>query len=315
MRIDLGTAAEFLFRNDNYLIITHIRPDGDTLGSAGALCSALRRMGKTAYLFPNPETTDRFIPFIEKYISPDDFTPENVIAVDVASENMFAKGFEGKVNLCIDHHPSNPGYADMLYLRAEKASCAEGVLDVITAIYGKPTPEEADLLYIGLSTDCGCFSYGNVESDTMEAAAALINYGCRHKYLNKYLFKTFSLARLKVEGAIYANLESLRGGKVNISYLPLETLRACNATDNDCDDIASLPGNVAGSVVAALIREIDEGKCKISVRTSALVDARKICEPFGGGGHAMASGCTVNMPPLETMAALKEVIEKVWPAE
>lgn len=315
MRIDLSQTASFLRENDNYLIISHVRPDGDTLGSCAALCSALRRLGKTACMFPNPEITEKYIPFVNEFIAEDDYRGETVISVDVAGETMFCKGFEGRVNLCIDHHPSNPDYADYLYLRAEKASCAEGVLDVIRALCEKPTPKEADLLYIGLSTDCGCFNYGNVEQDTFEAAAALVGYGCNHKPLNKLFFRTFSLARLKIEGAIYANLDSTRNNRINISYLPLETVRACGATDNDCDDIASVPGKVAGSVVSALIREIEEGKCKISVRTNELVDSRAICEPFGGGGHAMAAGCTVNMSPLKAMEALKEVIEKVWPAE
>ena len=123
--------AAALRDRDAILILSHLRPDGDTLGSGAALCSALRRMGKTAYLFPNPETTARYLPYVAQFFAPANFVPACVVAVDIATPNLFPQGFSGAVDLCIDHHPSNALYAGDTLLHAEKSACGEAVLDVI----------------------------------------------------------------------------------------------------------------------------------------------------------------------------------------
>ena len=153
--------AAALRDRDAILILSHLRPDGDTLGSGAALCSALRRMGKTAYLFPNPETTARYLPYVAQFFAPANFVPACVVAVDIATPNLFPQGFSGAVDLCIDHHPSNALYAGDTLLHAEKSACGEAVLDVIELLTGSVTEQEANLLYIAVTTDTGCFQYAN----------------------------------------------------------------------------------------------------------------------------------------------------------
>ena len=119
--------AAALCDRDAILILSHLRPDGDTLGSGAALCSALRRMGKTAYLFSNPETTARYLPYVAQFFAPADFVPACVVAVDIATPDLFPQGFSGAVDLCIDHHPSNALYAGATLLHAEKSACGEAV--------------------------------------------------------------------------------------------------------------------------------------------------------------------------------------------
>ena len=143
--------AAALRDRDAILILSHLRPDGDTLGSGAALCSALRRMGKTAYLFPNPETTARYLPYVAQFFAPADFVPACVVAVDIATPNLFPQGFSGAVDLCIDHHPSNALYAGDTLLHAEKSACGEAVLDVIELLTGSVTGQEANLLYIAVT--------------------------------------------------------------------------------------------------------------------------------------------------------------------
>lgn len=110
--------AAALCDRDAILILSHLRPDGDTLGSGAALCSALRRMGKTAYMFPNPETTARYLPYVAQFFAPADFVPACVVAVDIATPDLFPQGFSGAVDLCVDHHPSNLHYAGDTLLHA-----------------------------------------------------------------------------------------------------------------------------------------------------------------------------------------------------
>ena len=148
--MDYQKCARVLKQNDNILLVTHKNPDGDCMASAAALCSALRRAGKTAYLFPNTQVIKKLRPFVEEYFAPEGFVAEFTVSVDVATEQMFALGFEGEVNLCIDHHPTNSRYAKDSLIRAEKSSCGEVVMRVVKNICGDISKTEANLLYIAL---------------------------------------------------------------------------------------------------------------------------------------------------------------------
>ena len=110
--------AAALRDRDAILILSHLRPDGDTLGSGAALCSALRRMGKTAYLFPNPETTARYLPYVAQFFAPADFVPACMVAVDIATPKLVPQGVFGAVVLCIDHHRSKALYGGDSLLHA-----------------------------------------------------------------------------------------------------------------------------------------------------------------------------------------------------
>lgn len=309
----LETYAELLRGHDNILLVTHLRPDGDTLGSAGALCSALRRLGKTAFLYNNPQITENYLRFVESYIAPEGFIPEYIVAVDLADTGLFPEGFDGHVDFCVDHHPSNSGYADETIVWADKASCGELVMELIKTMCGSVTAEEADLLYIAVSTDCGCFVYGNTTAETHIAAAELIRLGANHKWLNRELFRMTSAARLRLEGMIFSGLHSYRDCKINFAIVTLDMMEKAQATENDCDDLASLAGRVRGSRVSVTIRELEKGKkCKVSVRTGEEVNASEVCANFGGGGHAMAAGCTVDAGVEETERLILEAIERQW---
>lgn len=122
----------WLNEHDDILILTHVRPDGDTLGGAAALCSAMRRTGKNAALFNNPDITPKYFKYVKDFVS-DNFDFACTLAVDVAEAHMLPTGFSGDVDVCIDHHPSNSHYAEKLLLDGSKASCGEIVLEVIKA--------------------------------------------------------------------------------------------------------------------------------------------------------------------------------------
>ncbi len=305
--------AAVLEAQQEVMLLTHARPDGDTLGSAAALCSALRRGGKKAWLYPNPQITSHFRRYIAPYLG-ENAEGAFVVSVDVAGTELFPKGFEGRsVPLCIDHHPGPHDFAAQKLLDTEKASCGEIVMRLIEAMYGGLTPEEASLLYIALSTDCGCFVYGNTRADTHIAAAHLIDCGADYHALNKELFRSFSFARLKLEGMIFSSLRSLRDNAVNVAVIPLEMMERSGATEDDCDDLASLAGKVRGSRVSLTVRELAGGKSKASVRTDGSVDANALCARFGGGGHKMAAGCTMDCGPEALAERLLDAIDEVWP--
>ena len=172
-------AAELLRRFDHVLILTHVRPDGDTVGCAAALCAALRALGKTAYLLPNPGLTDNTAPYFAPYAAPEGFVPERVVSVDIATPGLLpdnARPYEKRIDLALDHHPSFEGFGRANIVRPKAAACGELVLDIIREL--TPLTQEIALpLYVAISTDTGGFIYSNVTAETHRAAAALMETG------------------------------------------------------------------------------------------------------------------------------------------
>lgn len=302
--------AAWLNEHDDILILTHVRPDGDTLGGAAALCSALRRTGKNAALYNNPDITPKYMKYVKDFMS-DNFDFTCTLAVDVAEAHMLPADFTGAVDACIDHHPSNSHYAENLLLNGSKASCGEIVLEVIKQLCGNVTAQEASLLYMAVSTDCGCFRYANVTSETFAAASELLQYGAAVQKLNFDLFRQVSRARMTLEGSILSGLKYFFDGKVVAATVTRKMMSDTGATENDCDDIAGIPGKVEGCVVSLVIRELDDNKCKVSVRSQKVFDSSALCARFGGGGHKMASGCTIEADPDETLKMLVSAISEV----
>lgn len=156
-------AAACLAAMDQVLILTHVRPDGDTIGSAAALCCGLRALGKTAYLLPNPELTATYVPYAAPYLAEADFAPAYVVSVDIAALSLLpenARPYQDRIALAIDHHPSQEFFARETCLEADSAACGEIVYDILRQLTPL-TPEMALPLYVAISTDTGCFVYSN----------------------------------------------------------------------------------------------------------------------------------------------------------
>ncbi len=304
--------AKTLLGHENILILTHKNPDGDTMASAAALCSALRRGGRTACLYPNPQVNDKLRPFVEKFFAPVGYKYKYVVAVDIATEGLLPKGYEGLVNFCIDHHPTNSHYAGADLVRPEKSSCAEVVMELIQNINTEITKEEATLLYIGLSTDTGCFQYSNTNAASLRSASELLRLGADNAMVNLRFFRKVSRARLMLESMIYAGMDYYRDGKISVATVTLDMMEKAGATEDDCDDLAGLAGRAEDSVVSITIKEQEDGSCRISVRSNPEVSSSDICAVFGGGGHAMAAGCTIMGTPQIAKELLIQVIDEVW---
>jgi len=313
----VAETAAWLRERDNYLILTHRRPDGDTVGCAGALAQGLRESGKAAYVLQNPEITPRYLRFVEDYHAPPGYRPEHVIAVDTASYEIFPKNgdeYKGAVSLCIDHHQSNALYAERSCIGGAYASCGEIIYEILTALSGGVSAKSAGQLYAAVSTDTGCFAFANTTANTLRVASLLIEAGAPHRELNRLLFRTKTHSRIKIEGAIYSGLEFHFGEAVAISTITRALMESAGADEDDVDDIASLPGSVEGVKAGITIREMPSPQtCKVSVRTTPSVDAHAICKHFGGGGHKMAAGFTQNKTIQEVKEELLEMLKQFFP--
>lgn len=294
--MNISQCAAYLAAHDSYLILTHTRPDGDTLCSAAALCRGLRGLGKRAFCLENPGLTPRYTPYVSPYHAPAGFVPAVVLSVDTASLDMLQKNagpYAQRVDLAIDHHMSNSLYAAESCVVPEKAACGEIIFALLQELGYQPDPDCAALLYIALSTDTGCFKYSNVNAATFRCAAALLEAGAPHVRLNRIFHRAKSRARLALEGHILSHLEYYRDGKVVLAAVPDSLLETLGAGEDDTEDIASISGQVDSSVVSITLRDMAEGGTKISVRTAAGADANAICALLGGGGHKAAAGCSL----------------------
>ncbi len=285
--------ADFFRQHDNYLIINHRRPDGDAVGSAAALCLGLRAMGKTAAVWKNPETTDRYRPYVAGLET--EQVPEGavLVSVDLATEGLLpqnGKAFAGKIELSIDHHMSNSGYAGKTNMQSQCAACGELLLEILREL-GPITVEMANALYLAISTDTGCFQYSNVTGNTLRAAAELKDLGADTYSINKVMFGTKSIARLRLEAALTESAEFYAGGLVCVCCLSRALMDRLGADEDDADDIAGFPRDIQGVQIGVMIRELSEGGAKISLRTAGdAYNASDICAVLGGGGHRAAAG-------------------------
>lgn len=224
------------------------------------------------------------------------------------------RAFSGAVDLCIDHHPSNALYAGDTLLHAEKSACGEAVLELIELLTGSVTEQEANLLYIAVTTDTGCFQYANTNAATLRAAARLLELGADNRKISMDFFRKISRARMALVGQIYSGMRFFRDGQVAIAVVTRALIDSVHATEDDCDDIAGLPGRAEGVVVSVTIRELADGRSKISVRSNPEVDSCAICAVYGGGGHKMASGCTLACDTETAVEKILAAIDQVWPA-
>ena len=291
-------AAALLAQSDRILILCHQKPDGDTLGSGFALLYALLAMGKTARIACPDGFPPRYC-FLYPGFVPErqpDFTPSCIVAVDVADLQLlgaWAGRLAGKIDLCIDHHPSNTGYAKSTLLDAGCAATGELIWLLGEKLGYSPAPAFCDAVYTAISTDTGCFCYSNTTPQTHRIAALCMENGADFSRLNRQLFETKSWKRIQVENHVFQNIQLSAQGKIAAVCLTKEALDRLEATKDELDNLSALPRQIEGVCCSILLSQVGPGRFKGSVRTDAPVDASRLCARFGGGGHARAAGCTL----------------------
>lgn len=307
--------AAVLLEQDHYCILTHRRPDGDTISSAAALCLGLRQLGKAAHVLRNEEITDRFRWLHEGLTKPSAEEGDTIVSVDVASPSMLPKAFApllGRIALRIDHHSSATSFTERELVDPASASCAELVWDVLRQMGVRADQRLAEAIYVGASTDTGCFRYANTTDHTFAVAAECAKAGARIYELNQKLFETNTLAKLKMQAWIVDHLRLLRDGEMAVCAIPGKVEADIGVTEDDMDNISSFPRSVAGVCMAATLRETADGDVKISVRAVPGFDAARITARFGGGGHKGAAGASLRMPLEEAAKAVETAMEEEY---
>ena len=237
--------ASLLQSLDQVLILTHKRPDGDTIGCAAALCLGLRQLGKTAWVLPNEDAHGLFDPYFQGVLAPADFQPQVAVSVDVASQGMLpesAAPWKDNILLCIDHHGSNEGYAQHTLVDPAAAACGEIITKVLTQLGVTITAPIALLLYMAIATDTGCFVYSNTTPETHRIAADLMETGFDAQWVNKRHFRVKSLKRMQIESRLVRDMDLEQNGSLVFAYVTLDMIRELQATEEDLEDISSFIG-------------------------------------------------------------------------
>ncbi len=299
--------ADRLAAANSVLILFHINPDGDAVGSAFALRHALISMGKSAWCVCAAEVPERLLFAISD--SQESVLPENIpdklefdltVSVDTASPSQLGSLYElykDKIDIMIDHHGKGTPYADN-YIVAGASSCGEvlcGVIDRLFGMAGVPVSQRvSELIYTAVSSDTGCFRYNNVSPSTHILAARLIESGVDGADINHRLFGIKTLKQMQVEHAGFERMNFYLGGRIAIITFPYDLKDQYGATDENLETLIDVARCVKGVEVAAVIKQpAPENRFRISMRSSCDFDVSEICAHYGGGGHMRAAGCTL----------------------
>ena len=308
----INEAAAFLRAHNSFLLIAHLSPDGDALGSCLALRGLLMQMGKRAQVIcrdPVPHLY-AFLPGANTVLGPDDaWDAEAYVAVDCADAGrtggLFSLAGE-KPTLCIDHHITNPGFAQVNYIE----DCA-ATGELITLLYealNQPISKEAGAcLYTAIATDTGNFAYSNVTRRTFELMGRVMDSGFDLPECNRLLYRNQRLQKLRLTARTVENAKLYRQDQIIVATLSLAEMEAVGGLDADCEGIIDALRDVETVVAACFLREAGENEVKVSLRSKGTVDCAALCKAFGGGGHTRAAGATV-------LASLSEAEQRLTAA-
>ncbi len=310
-KLTRSEAAKFLKTHDNFCILSHRKPDGDTVGSSAALCRGLRQLGKRAYVLDNEEVTPRFRWLHEGLTKPEAEEGDTIVSVDVASPGMLPQAFvplKDRISLRLDHHGTSTSFTEYETVDPDSASCAELVWDVLEELGVSMDEKIGEAVYVGASTDTGCFRFSNTNAHTFATAAKCAQAGTNIFELNQTLFDTNSLGRLQMQAWIVEHMQFLRSGKIAVCAIPRSVEEAIGVTEDDMDNMSSFPRTVAGVCMAATLRENQDGSVRLSVRSIPGYDAALVSQRFGGGGHVCAAGATLRLSLEEAARAVADVM-------
>ena len=304
--------GRILREHQRFAVMSHVRPDGDALGSQLALALSLQQLGKEVRVWNEDGMLEKysFLPRAELVTKPPS-TPEDfdcAIALDTAIQNRLGTALaavHSKLWINIDHHLSNPGYGDVVYVDPDAPATAEIIFRLIKSQNLPFNRDIAENLYAAISTDTGSFQYPKTSARTFEIAAELIRAGLDVGRLNQQLYENYPRRRLELLRELLRTMRFEHGGRVASVSLSLKTAAELGVLPEDNEGLIDHLRAIRGVIVAVFFEELGDGKVRVSMRSkNEAVDVCAICQKFGGGGHALAAGARVR-------GTLAEIEEKV----
>lgn len=317
--------AQMLKQHQRFAVLSHIRPDGDAIGSTLAIGLALRALGKDTIMLNEDivPASLKFLPGTELITQPNGpIGAEVVIAVDCANRERLGTNClqsvsgDDRIWINIDHHRSNEGYGNYHYVDSVSPATGQILYEFLSSQQLPLTREIGDNLYVAISTDTGSFQYESVTARTYEIAAELIRLGVNISQLSRETYENFPLRRIQLLRGLLNVMKITHGGKVSSWALTQKLAKEVGVEPEDSEGLIDTIRSIQGVIVAVFFEELADGKIRLSLRSKDnRVDVGKIAAQFGGGGHALAAGIRMR-GPLETVeqslfAAIDEAIHSL----
>jgi bifunctional oligoribonuclease and PAP phosphatase NrnA len=308
-------------RHQRFLVISHVRPDGDAYGSSLGLGLLLRDMGKDVVI-TNADGLSPLFTFLPGSSTLTTTAPEApeadraIIAVDCADQRRLGPAFEKwerKPDVNIDHHVSNPGYGTLNIIDAKSPATAQVLYDLITALKWPLSADVASNLYVGIMTDTGSFRYRQTTVETFEVAAKLVAAGADPTHLAEKCFQSFRAQRLLLIREMLNTLRFAHNDQIASVYLGSEAYARSGAIPDETEGLIEFLQAVDTVEVAFLLEAMEGGMTRGSLRSRGKVDVQQICSQFGGGGHRLAAGLRTKLDPVSLEKQLVELIGKQLP--
>jgi phosphoesterase RecJ-like protein len=306
--VELFRIRDTLLAGTSFLLTSHARPDGDSLGSQLALADALRQLGKQVRIInrdPRPEFY-AFLPgvsMIEIAASVDD-PFDAVVTLECSTlDRAGVDGLEGHRLINIDHHAGNAMYGALNWHDESACACAEQVFDLIEALGAHLTPAMATHIYVAILTDTGSFRHANITARTFEICRRLAETGMNPAGVAAQVYNNGTIGRLRLTGMLLDQMQLEHDQRVAVLTLSDAMLSESGCEPDDLEGVVNLP-LAARDVRAVIFLKTGDDGLKVSLRSKDSVDVRRVAVSFGGGGHANAAGCTVEHPTAETRGQL-----------
>jgi phosphoesterase RecJ-like protein len=294
----LRGVSDALRAHDTFIVTSHVRPDGDAIGSSVAMALGLRSLGKSARVMmhdPMPDPYPDFphvdeIEFAEQV--PDDGS--TIVVMECGDlERTGLGGLDRHEVINIDHHPGNAGFGIAQWFDGTAAACAEIVYDILMDLGVTITADMATHLYVGIVTDTGSFKYPGVSPRTFLTSARLVEAGADPVALARLLYDGNTLGRVKLQAAVLSTLEIHHYGTIACLFVDPGMVAAAGATPEETDGFINIPLTVRQLVASVFFKTVEPGTCRVSLRSKGVIDVGRVARHFGGGGHRNASGCTL----------------------
>ena len=306
-----------LREHQRFAILSHVRPDGDALGSQLALGLSLKKLGKDVRIWNEDGMLEKysFLPSAEVLTKPP-AEPEDVdvaIALDTAIQNRLGTTLpavrSAKVWVNVDHHPSNPGYGDLVYINPKAPATGQILFELIRSEKLPIDAAIAENLYVAISTDTGSFQYPNTTARTFEMAAELVRAGVDVGRVSQLTYENYPRRRAELLRDLLGTMRFEANDRVASFSLSLATAKKLGVLPEHNEGLIDHLRAIHGVIVAVFFEELADGKVRVSMRSkSEKVNVCAICEKFGGGGHVLAAGARI---PGTLAEVEKKILEEV----
>jgi len=317
----LASLQKLCQNHERFVVISHVRPDGDAYGSSLGLALSLQGMGKDVKVVNADGLSPlfEFLPGGKGLTATLPAAPEPdrlIIAVDCADQKRLGAVFDQwqrSPDVNIDHHVSNPGYAKLNLIDAESPATAQVLYEIITALKWPLTPEVAANLYVGIITDTGNFRYRQTTAQTFEIAAQLVKAGADPTDLAEACYQSYRAERLLLVAEVFKAIHFTDDHRVAWFCLTPEMYARSGAIPDETEGLIEYLQAVKTVEVAFLLESLPDGLTRASMRSRGTVDVQRICQEFGGGGHRLAAGLRAKLDPAALEKKLLDLIAKQLP--